>query len=202
DGNHSLATAKATWEEIKSNYSGTDLMKHPARWALVELENIHDKGITFEPIHRVLFNMNKDKFFSEIGNFCSYSFKNQNSVDEVMTSIKIQSKNEHKIGYCDSETMGVIIIKDPAATIPAGTIQKIIDSYITNDKDAIVDYIHGEDVTEKLGRQKNNCGIFLPAVDKNDFFRTVVMDSAFPRKTFSMGEAHEKRFYVESRRIR
>ncbi len=202
DGNHSLATAKATWEEIKSNYSGTNLMKHPARWALVELENIHDKGITFEPIHRVLFNMNKDRFFSEIGNSSSYSFENYDSVDKIMTAIKNQNSNEHKIGYCDSETMGIIIIKDPTATIPAGTIQKIIDSYIINDKNAIVDYIHGEDVTEKLGTQNNNCGIFLPAVDKNDFFRTVVMDSAFPRKTFSMGEAHEKRFYVESRRIR
>ena len=177
-------------------------MKHPARWALVELENIHDKGITFEPIHRVLFNMNKDKLFTLIGNTSSYSFENYDSVEKVMAAIKIQNGNEHKIGYCDSETMGIIIIKDPTATIPAGTIQKIIDSYIINDKNAVVDYIHGEDVTEKLGTQKNNCGIFLPAVDKNDFFRTVVMDSAFPRKTFSMGEAHEKRFYVESRRIR
>ncbi len=202
DGNHSLATAKATWEEIKSNYSGTDLMKHPARWALVELENIHDKGITFEPIHRVLFNMNKDSFFREIEKSVSFSFENCNSVDIIMDIIKSQSGNEHKIGYCDSETMGIIKIKNPSSIIPAGTIQKIIDSYIKNEENTVVDYIHGEDVTEKLGTRKNNCGIFLPAVDKNDFFRTVVQDSAFPRKTFSMGEAHEKRFYVESRRIR
>lgn len=202
DGNHSLATAKATWEEIKSNYSGTDMMKHPARWALVELENIYDKGITFEPIHRVLFNMNKDRFFSEIEKNSSFIIEKYDSVDKIMADIKRQSGNEQKIGYCDSEIMGVITIKFPTATIPAGTIQKIIDSYLQNDDEAYVDYIHGEDVTENLGTQKNNFGIFLPAVDKNDFFRTVVMDSAFPRKTFSMGEAHEKRFYVESRRIR
>ena len=176
-------------------------MKQPSRWALVELENIHDKSITFEPIHRVLFNMNKDVFFDEIKKNSSYRFENYNSVDKIMDVIKKQKGVEQKIGYCDSEIMGVITINRPAATIPAGTIQKIIDSYLQQNKKAYVDYIHGEDVTENLGTQINNCGIFLLAVDKNDFFRTVVMDSAFPRKTFSMGEAHEKRFYVESRRI-
>lgn len=201
DGNHSLATAKATWEEIKNNFSGPDLMKHPARWALVELENIHDKGITFEPIHRVLFNMSKDSFFNEIRKSSPYIFESCDSVDEIITMIQKQSGKEQKIGYCDSEMMGVITINVPTATIPAGTIQKIIDAYLQENGEAYVDYIHGKDVTENLGTQKNNCGIFLPAVDKSDFFKTVVLDSAFPRKTFSMGEAHEKRFYVESRRI-
>ncbi len=202
DGNHSLATAKATWEEIKQSYRGDDLMNHPARWALVELENIYDDGIIFKPIHRVLFNFDKTAFFDEIKKAGSYSYTELKSVNEIMAGIEKQNDNEHKIGYCDSETKGILTIKNPSATIPAGTIQKIIDSYLIADKNSYVDYIHGEDVTEKLGTKEKNCGIFLPAVDKNDFFRTVVMDSAFPRKTFSMGEAHEKRFYVESRRIR
>ena len=202
DGNHSLATAKATWEEIKHSYEGSDLMMHPARWALVELENIYDKGITFEPIHRVLFNVNKNLFFKEIELSSTYKFKNLNSIEEIMSELKNQKGKDQKIGYCDSDKMGIIIISDPTATIPAGTIQKIIDNYLIKDDKSTVDYIHGENVTHKLGTEGNNCGIFLPAVDKNDFFKTVVMDSAFPRKTFSMGEAHEKRFYIESRRIR
>ncbi|MCF6334203.1 MAG: DUF1015 domain-containing protein [Spirochaetales bacterium] len=202
DGNHSLATAKATWEEIKKSDNSKNLMNHPARWALVELENIYDNGITFKPIHRVLFNFDKSLFFKEILKSGKYSFKEFNSIADIMIKIETQTKEEHKIGYCDTETMGIITIEKPSATIPAGTIQKIIDSYLKNDKNSYVDYIHGEDVTEKLGKKDKNCGIFLPAVDKDDFFRTVVMDSAFPRKTFSMGEAHEKRFYVESRRIR
>jgi len=202
DGNHSLATAKATWEEIKNISTETDIMKHPARWALVELENIYDEGITFEPIHRVIFNKDKKNFFKEIEKSSTYSFKMTESIDDLMSEIKEYTGKGQKIGYCDSEKMGVIILDNPSATIPAGSIQKIIDNFLNQNTNSSVDYIHGEDVTFKLGSQKNNFGIFLPPVDKNDFFRTVVMDSAFPRKTFSMGEAHEKRFYIESRRIR
>jgi hypothetical protein len=202
DGNHSLATAKATWEEKKLALSGEELLNHPSRWALVEIENIYDEGIIFEPIHRVLFNYNKEFFFNEIERISNYRFEDLDSVDEIMEKIKSQNSKEQKIGYCDSEKMGIINIENPSATIPAGTIQKIIDSYVVKDQNSHVDYIHGENVTHSLGIKNNNCGIFLPPVDKNDFFRTVVMDSAFPRKTFSMGEAHEKRFYIESRRIR
>jgi len=202
DGNHSLATAKATWEEIKTNSKNNDIMNHPARWALVELENIYDEGIIFEPIHRVLFNVNTDKFFNEIQKISSYKFKEIDSIEKIMELIRNQTGSEQSAGYCDSEKKGIITIENPSATIPAGTFQKIIDKYIINNKKSNVDYIHGKDVTLKLGSENNNCGIFLPAVDKNDFFRTVIMDSAFPRKTFSMGEAHEKRFYIESRKIR
>lgn len=202
DGNHSLATAKATWEEIKKDYKGSDLMSQPARWALVELENIYDEGITFEPIHRVLFNIDKAEFFMEIKKLGTYQFDKIDSIEKIMSEIKECKGTKQKIGYCDSEKMGLITIENPSATIPAGTIQKIIDKYLDKNTKSSVDYIHGEDVTLKLGIKENNCGIFLPPVDKNDFFRTVVLDSAFPRKTFSMGEAHEKRFYIESRRIR
>lgn len=202
DGNHSLATAKATWEEIKSNYTGSDLMSHPARWALVELENIYDEGITFEPIHRVIFNIDRNNFFKVIEKSSTYKFSKIESIDNLMSEIKENNGKEQKIGYCDSEKMGVLTLDNPSATIPAGTIQKIIDNYLIQNSKSSVDYIHGEDVTFKLGSKTNNCGIFLPPVDKNDFFRTVILDSAFPRKTFSMGEAHEKRFYIESRRIK
>jgi len=202
DGNHSLATAKATWEEIKTNSNESEIMSHPARWALVELENIYDEGIIFEPIHRVLFDVDTDSFFKEIDKASTYKFKEIDSIDKIMKIISNQTGPEQSAGYCDSQKKGIITIANPSSTIPAGTFQKIIDSYLGKDKKSYVDYIHGQEVTLKLGSKNTNCGIFLPAVDKNDFFRTVVMDSAFPRKTFSMGEAHEKRFYIESRKIR
>ncbi len=201
DGNHSLATAKAVWEEIKrDNPSDPDLMNHPARWALVELENIHDDGIVFEPIHRVLFNCPSELFLNELKKYSSCRIEDKSSVDEVVSSIKEQ-KPYQKIGYCDESILGTIAIEHPSATITAGTIQKVIDSIINSNPDVSIDYIHGKEETEKLGKQKGNIGIFLPAIDKHSFFHTIVKDKAFPRKTFSMGEADEKRYYIECRKI-
>ena len=201
DGNHSLATAKSVWEEIKKNNpSDPDIMNHPARWALVELENIHEDGIVFEPIHRVLFNCSRDIFFKELEKYSSCRIKAEDSPDKVISSLKSQEPHQ-KIGYCDESTLGTIEIESPSATITAGSIQKVIDTILAENKDVSVDYIHGKEETEKLGRQKGNIGIFLPAIDKHTFFQTIVTDKTFPRKTFSMGEANEKRYYIESRKI-
>ncbi len=201
DGNHSLATAKSVWEEIKkTNSSDPDLMNHPARWALVELENIHDEGIVFEPIHRVIFNCSRERFFNELKKYSSCRIREKSSLQEVTASLENQ-KPYQKIGYCDESVLGTIDIESPAATITAGSIQRVIDSILTEDKNASVDYIHGEEETGKLGRQKGNIGIFLPAIDKHSFFQTIVKDKTFPRKTFSMGEANEKRYYIECRKI-
>ncbi len=201
DGNHSLATAKAVWEEIKKNsYSDSDLMNHPARWALVEIENIHDKGIVFEPIHRVLFNCTPETFFAELTESGEYVFEEKKNLSEVLNALEDQA-GSHKIGYCDVNSLGIIKISDPSATIPAGSIQKIIDHLLVSQNEITVDYIHGKDETYKLGKQKGNIGIFLPSISKNTFFRTIVKDRTFPRKTFSMGEANEKRYYIECRKI-
>jgi hypothetical protein len=101
----------------------------------------------------------------------------------------------------DADRSGVIEVSESEATIAAGTVQMVIDSWLKAHKESSVDYIHGDEVTVKLGKKPGNCGILLPALDKGDFFKTVIIDGALPRKTFSMGEAHEKRFYVESRKI-
>ncbi len=201
DGNHSLATAKSVWEEIKKNNSSDpDLMNHPARWALVELENIHDEGIVFEPIHRVVFNCSRETFFKELKKYSSCRISEKSSLQEVMASLENQ-KPHQRIGYCDESVLGTIDIEAPAATITAGSIQRVIDSILAENKDASVDYIHGKEETEKLGRKKGTIGIFLPAIDKHSFFQTIVKDKTFPRKTFSMGEADEKRYYIECRKI-
>jgi len=201
DGNHSLATAKSVWEDVKQEYSGDkDVMQHPARWALVEIENIYDEGLVFEPIHRVLFNSDFNQFSSELEKIGSVEFTALSSSDEVMKRVA-SDETQHIIGYVDAERIGVFMVKNPNSTIAAGTAQEAIDALVQKES-TTVDYIHGQLSTETLGRKQGNIGLFLPALDKSDFFRTVIHDGALPRKTFSMGEANEKRYYVEARKIK
>jgi len=201
DGNHSLATAKSIWEDYKKEHSDDPaLMSHPCRWALVEIENIYDEGLIFEPIHRVVFNSDFTSFQAQLEKLGSVSFQTLESVDSIMNMVA-SDPDRHTIGYADTDKVGIFIVEHPDSTISAGTAQSAIDALVSEGK-ATVDYIHGADTTEKLGRKEGNFGIFLPALDKSDFFRTVVKDGSLPRKTFSMGRAHEKRFYLESRRIK
>ena len=199
DGNHSFATAKSCWEDIKATLTEDQRKTHPARFCLVELENIFDPGLVFEPIHRVLFNVPEDVFLEELK-------KNASSISEEKVGCrnciakKISDQGQQRFGYCTSEKHVVVTLKDPSAAIAAGTLQKVIDELIK--KGYSVDYIHGADVTDKLGSEKGNIGLFLPAIDKSTFFDTIIKDGALPRKTFSMGEANEKRYYMEARKIR
>lgn len=200
DGNHSLATAKSCWMDIKQTLSEEELQNHPARYALVELENIFDPGLEFEPIHRVLFNLSKDTFLQEIAKVCtSYVEKKVPSKEEVVAQINVNDGLQ-KFGYCDADGCSVIVLQQPKASIAAGTLQLVIDSLLAH-KLATVDYIHGVDVSANLGRKKGNIALILPDVSKATFFDTIIKDNALPRKTFSMGEAHEKRYYMEARRI-
>lgn len=201
DGNHSLATAKSVWEDLKSaRCDDPEIMQHPARWALVEIENIYDEGLIFEPIHRVLFNTDFESFAGELEKIGAVEFTALSTTDEVLKRVASQ-ETQHIIGYVDAERTGVFTVNEPASTIAAGTAQEAIDTLVQQDKTS-VDYIHGQQSTENLGRKPGNIGLFLPALDKSDFFRTVIHDGALPRKTFSMGEAHEKRYYIESRKIK
>ncbi len=201
DGNHSLATAKSVWEDTKRTHSGDgDVMQHPARWALVEIENIYDEGLVFEPIHRVIFNSDFNQFTQELEKIGPVEFTSLSTTDEVMKRVSTD-EGRHIIGYVDGERIGVFTVKEPNSTIAAGTAQEAIDSLVQQEN-TTVDYIHGQKSTENIGRKPGNFGIFLPALDKSDFFRTVIHDGALPRKTFSMGEANEKRYYVEARKIK
>ncbi|MGC9311975.1 MAG: DUF1015 domain-containing protein [Sediminispirochaetaceae bacterium] len=201
DGNHSLATAKSIWEDYKEEHTDDPaLMEHPCRWALVEIENIYDEGLIFEPIHRVVFNSDFASFQSQLEKLGTVRFQALESIELVMSSVASEP-DRHTLGYADAERLGIFVVEHPDSTISAGTAQTAIDALISEGS-ASVDYIHGADTTEKLGRKEGNFGIFLPALDKSDFFRTVVKDGSLPRKTFSMGRAHEKRFYLEARRIR
>jgi hypothetical protein len=202
DGNHSLATAKSCWEDIKQGLSTSEKHTHPARYALVELENIFDPGLEFEPIHRVLFNLKKETFFSYLTHACeSFTITPVETLSELTDKLE-KSSDTQDFGYADFQGLAIISLKGPHASIAAGTLQGVIDAVLAKEKGTQVDYIHGSKVTNNLGAKPGNIGIFLPALDKNVFFDTIVKDGALPRKTFSMGEAHEKRYYMEARRIK
>ena len=206
DGNHSLASAKGHWEIIKKNLSEHELKNHPARFALVELSNVHDEGITFEPIHRVVFNIDTKDIFDSMKKFFDNSeiaFEKFDSLDMVNKKIEESSQNPsvHTFGFVTSEGYGVIEVKNPNYNIETGTLQHFLDNYIEQNEKAKIDYIHGEDVVTKLGSQEGNIGFYLPSMNKNDLFKTVILEGVLPRKSFSMGEAEEKRFYLECRQI-
>ncbi len=185
DGNHSLATAKACYEKLKETMSEEEYLNHPARYALVELVNLHSPALEFEAIHRVLFDVDVDDLVTELN---KYYIINENG-------------NGQKFELIYKDYDKVLYIENPKSNIPVGSIQMFLDEYLSNHKGKI-DYIHGEDTTKELGSKENNIGIIFEAMDKGDLFKTVILDGALPRKTFSMGHSQDKRYYLESRKIK
>jgi uncharacterized protein (DUF1015 family) len=210
DGNHSLATAKAVWENFKKQAAGTaDLADHPARYALVELVNVHDPGLRFEPIHRVLFHLATNKLFAEMGNYyrsveSGFGFEmciDFNSMNTKLKKMRSENKDSHFIGFVNQNGFGIVTVKKPKSNLEVGTLQAFLDHLAEVNPGILVDYIHGDTVVSKLGQRSGNTGFFLPPMDKGALFKTVILDGVLPRKTFSMGEAEEKRFYLECRKI-
>jgi hypothetical protein len=203
DGNHSLATAKSIWEKIKPTVG----MDHPARYALVEVENVHDEGLEFEPIHRVLFGLQGnwksalETYFQNQVPEVRLRFSPCASPAEMMTQVNHQEETAQKIGVITSEGAQVVWVENPPSNLAVGTLQSFLDNWLKQGGAAHIDYVHGGDVLCRLGAQPGNAGFYLPAMNKNQLFKTVILDGSLPRKTFSMGEAHQKRFYMECRRI-
>ena len=199
DGNHSLATAKGIWEKTKPQVG----MDHPARYALVEIENVHDEGLEFEPIHRVLFGLKKDLFVELEKTFgANLVYKPVASAEEMVRVVDAADRERQTIGLVGGgRGFGVITIAKASSNLPVGTLQSFLDAFLKQGGAEKIDYVHGEDVTVELGSQPGNAGFYLPGMSKSDLFKTVILDGTLPRKTFSMGEAHEKRFYMEARKI-
>jgi hypothetical protein len=198
DGNHSLATAKAIWEKIKTKV-GPD---HPARYALVEVENVHDEALNFEPIHRVLFGVRRNVLVEMQAAFGeNYRYVPSGSPAEMVEQVDAAKGPHQVIGVISAQGAGIIHIANSPTNLPVGTLQGFLDAFLKSGGAEKIDYVHGEEVTMRLGSQPGNTGFYLPAMSKSDLFKTVILDGALPRKTFSMGEAHEKRFYVEARKI-
>ena len=187
DGNHSLATAKACWEELKPTLSEAERETHPARYALIELTNLHDDSLEFEAIHRVLFEVDGEKLL--------------NDYMAAYPGAHLGEGEGHQVTYILNGKKGVVTVPNPSAQLEVGTLQSFLDTYL-KENGGKIDYIHGEDVTEELASQPNSIGFILPCMDKDQLFPTVIFDGALPRKTFSMGEAHDKRFYLEARKIK
>ncbi|MBP5262476.1 MAG: DUF1015 domain-containing protein [Clostridiales bacterium] len=185
DGNHSLASAKAYWESVRETLPEEQKADHPARFALVEVVNIHDKGLDFEPIHRVVLGVNQSEYLRKL---------NAGLGDRLASEENGQSFIV--VGGEGSSDIRVSL-KNPPHSLAVGTCDAV-NKELGFDN---VDYIHGEDSLRELSKE-NNTGIMLPPISKDTFFETVARDGIFPRKTFSMGEAFEKRFYLEARLIK
>ena len=185
DGNHSLATAKACYEKLKETMSEEEYLNHPARYALVELVNLHSEALEFEAIHRVLFDVDVDDLINSLNDYYEINEEGNGQKFELIT------KDMDKVLY----------ISNPKSNIPVGSIQIFLDEYLQGHNGKI-DYIHGEDVTKELGSKEGNVGIVFDSMSKNDLFKTVILDGVLPRKTFSMGHSNDKRFYLEARKIK
>lgn len=182
DGNHSLATAKSCYEELKKNNPGKDLRDHPARYALVELENIHDEAQVFEPIHRVVFRTDVKKLLRTL---------EQTACAPGGFEVKWYAGTEQ----------GVLYLDRAKSELAVGALQSFLDAYLKENAGEI-DYIHDDDALVSLAAQDDTVGFLLPAMEKSQLFRGVIADGILPRKTFSMGHSREKRYYLEGRKIR
>ena len=188
DGNHSLATAKECYERQKKLTAPEKWADLPARYALVELCDLHDESLQFEPIHRVLFNVDPKQLLADL----TAAFPGAH-----------EGEGEgHMLKYITRDGEGVITVPNPTAQLAVGTLQGFLDQWMTANKKAGIDYIHGEDVVADLSRRPDAVGFLLPAMGKEELFPTVIHDGVLPRKTFSMGHANDKRFYLEARKIR
>lgn len=201
DGNHSMATAKAAWEQIKEGLTEEEKRTHPARYCLCEIVNIHDVSLEVEPIHRVLFGVEQEEFFTAAKVY--YQEKGcQVQITEQNEAVPYASDKEHSFVFCSENGKGSMKIVHPVWGIAAASLQTFLDTYLAEHKETRVDYIHGTDVVERLGKQEGNMGLLLPEIHKEDLFKGVIVDGVLPRKTFSMGEANEKRYYMEGKIIR
>lgn len=235
DGNHSLASAKAHWENVKASLRMKNqspdakpaeapdcVPEHPARYALVEVVNVHDDGLAFEPIHRVIFGIESSNVCERLINAAhriqlNASWRMFESVEAFNASIAAVrdmkttkgGKVVHHLPFIFEGIYGLLTVENPLTSLEAGTLQSILDELLKDsnetgnemNKDMEIDYIHGEKAVIELCSKPGRMGFFLPVMSKHDLFRTVKSDGVLPRKTFSMGEAEEKRYYLECRRI-
>ena len=190
DGNHSLATAKAYWNEIRETLTEEERLTHPARFALCEIVNIHDEALLFEPIHRVLTGTDKASLFFAWGEWAAAHGE------------KLSANGEgHRFIMIDRNGEDTVTVRNPAGAIPCETVQKFLDDYLAKHPETEIDYIHGDDSLRSLSRAEGAVGFLLPEIDKRSFFEDVKVLGVLPRKTFSMGEADEKRFYMECKTL-
>ena len=201
DGNHSLASAKQHWENLKSSLTSEDIKNHPARFALVEIINIHDEGMKFEPIHRVLFDCPVENLIEEMKTYFDISIKDFADALSLGKFVEKEydNKESHTFGLVSEGKYLSVTVNSPKFNLAVATIQTFLDDFLENNNIEI-DFIHDADSMLALAKP-GNTGLLLPPIDKSGFFKTIIDEGTLPRKAFSMGHADEKRFYLEARRI-
>lgn len=217
DGNHSLATAKTCWENIKKSGKFTEeqLKTHPARHALVEICNLHSEALEFKPIHRLLTNVDvKDMlsfFEAEItkqglesteGDEIVFEYVESGSCDSAKPANGNEVVSENNDGRCTAPIKNSgINITNRGDRLPVEILQGILDKYLETHGNVEIDYIHGDEALHGLVKETKGCGIFLQSIDKSTLFPAINAGGVLPRKTFSIGEANEKRYYMECHKI-
>jgi len=198
DGNHSLAAAKVVWEQSKH----TAGRFHPARYALVEIVNLHDPTLFFEPIHRLLFTVKVpiqealSAFFHDQVHFTTCGDR-----DALIEAIAQNADQHQLIGLITASGFHAVEFNKPLSNLTVGILQAFLDDLLRTGQAVAVDYVHGEEALCELSRRPENAGFLLPALDKHALFRSVIFDGVLPSKSFSIGKALEKRFYLECRSI-
>ena len=190
DGNHSLATAKAYWNEIREGLSEAEWETHPARFALCEIVNIHDEALLFEPIHRILTGASRAAVTAE---WKAYA--------EARGMELAREGSDHRFTLVSADGEETVAVLRPEGAIPCETVQRFLDDFLSRHPEAGIDFIHGEGSLRTLAAKPDTVGFLLPEIDKHSFFADVQKLGVLPRKTFSMGEADEKRFYMEAKKI-
>lgn len=181
DGNHSLVTAKTIYEDLKKQLPQAEYENHPARFAMVELENVHSEAMVFEPIHRVLTNTDPAKLLKDMQSICT--------------------PNGACVTWFMGDESGKLYVNTPKGELTVGVLQDFLDAWMKENA-AEIDYIHGDDAVAELAKAPNAIGFLLPGMDKSDLFPFVQGGRTLPRKTFSMGHGCEKRYYLEGRKIK
>lgn len=196
DGNHSLASAKEIWREMKAQ----GVEDHPCRYALIELENIHDDGMVFHPIHRILFEADGAKLLQDLEDFFSIQSSVVSGLEEMRSQVEDTSRRA--LGVLLNGEYRVYELPCADSELTAEAFHRFVDPWLEKNTHKELDYIHGDEAFVELSDQKGNMGFYLSALDKNRFFELVDIKGALPRKTFSIGEAQEKRYYLESRKLK
>jgi hypothetical protein len=197
DGNHSLASAKAYWEDLKTALPPSELDRHPARFAMVEAVNLYDDGITFEPIHRLFFDVEPEKFVAHLTGSNGIRFI---PLDEG-TPDRAESPGTREIGFISTETSGVFQFQTSNASETTAAVQSLIDTFLSS-SNCRIDFVHDLPALIKRATEPRNACCVMPKITKEEFFAFIVDNGAYPRKSFSMGESNEKRYYMEARGIR
>ena len=190
DGNHSLATAKAYWEELKPTLSEEQRRTHPARWCLAEVCNVHSPAIEIEPIHRVVFGVGAKELYAAL-----------DAWDQQQGSSTTMS--DQRLRLADAHGESAVALANPPAPLTVGSVEAFLADFLPAHPGVTVDYIHGESTALALASDpaKPATAILLPDFAKADLFKGVVLGGVLPRKTFSMGHAEEQRYYIECRKI-